>query len=1040
MNLSDIIPTADQIKLAQGIERELLQRRRTGSISGIVAITWAILQILISVRTHYIKNIGLFIINLFSGQWAKLIGPNSLSINGFAGLLVLIIAAGTYFLFRWTNFHLKEAVEPFRYTFWIDQFQPVAQTPGNRCILNNKDQFHLLHHDLMEWLNKRIKRFSLLNSDKDLLPDAKKNLTSHIHISGHYAIREKKDGNWIIQIMPRVRVGSIERPSTLANFVKFYLHEMKPQKNKGENSKLQKHSQKNIPEYDLRSDQYNQIVERVYSSIATEIYRQIKSDMKAKISLFPTGYLRAVALFHEAKDFERSNTIDSYDCAIELYRESMRYFDIANIKLISQCLMKIPLPILWRKERKFLYMDARTRIGYSRCIIYRRVISALSGRSKNPLFEIRNQLDEAINSLEKLHKKFKKGRIWKLLLLYKDRENNNKQTRAKNRKQLYSLMSYLTYPRDSFLRRSKPIFDKIRESLFDAHAVSALAYYYLGAIKKGKESLDDAQAVSPDLSVKDPLYLLASAEIEADLDKEILLFKQAADLAPDFEIAQYRLAYYSEMRFRLQNELTKTRANSVLNAYEDVLRINPGNIASLAAQGYLLWLLGNKEAKEKFEEGCDIKATVRQTFIGELNYGLARIAAEKGNFNTCYDKYIQAISSDPGIGAYSFTAGNLKYTSYYDYIGSSMLKKRYEPYKGSVLKKIKKLEDKIKNHEKTANKKKIRDNEEKEVSLKTLKVIRVFLLNDYGNACLNYFHRFGDREQLKKAINAYKQATKIDSENSIAHYNLHNAYAWRKDPNDNDSILKSLDKAENLASAWPVVLIASAQYRLAYVQDKILKMLEEACKEIEEALSMKIGLKDTEELLEDLLVEKGGKGIPEYSKVASKVTKPKKSNSIEEQEKIQKRVKHAIELYINANREKKEQVKNVLSKAHKIINRTKISSMFKGMGFKVDGEWVEALLSKKIEGDRLDENDVEALRIWANILSNNYQEEETIQEKTLRAAEKLSNYILTNYYPDDYEINMILQTMYKIKSCDYRFRLKFKKVTGQALRGYNGEL
>jgi hypothetical protein len=41
------------------------------------------------------------------------------------------------------------------------------------------------------------------------------------------------------------------------------------------------------------------------------------------MALFPTGSLRALARYNEAKDFETSNTIDAYDRALEMYRLSL---------------------------------------------------------------------------------------------------------------------------------------------------------------------------------------------------------------------------------------------------------------------------------------------------------------------------------------------------------------------------------------------------------------------------------------------------------------------------------------------------------------------------------------------------------------------------------------------------------------------------------------------------------------------------------------------------------------------------------------------
>ena len=58
-----------------------------------------------------------------------------------------------------------------------------------------------------------------------------------------------------------------------------------------------------VTECSVDVDSYKRIVERVYSRVATEIYRQIETDVQEKIDLFPTSYLRAVALYREAQDW-----------------------------------------------------------------------------------------------------------------------------------------------------------------------------------------------------------------------------------------------------------------------------------------------------------------------------------------------------------------------------------------------------------------------------------------------------------------------------------------------------------------------------------------------------------------------------------------------------------------------------------------------------------------------------------------------------------------------------------------------------------------
>src|SRR5204863_7235487 len=106
-------------------------------------------------------------------------------------------------------------------------------------------------------------------------------LGSHIASKGHYAIREVEKETWIIEVMPRVRIGPAESPWTLSPPVKYPLNVEEPK-------------------FALDADSYNQIVERVHSAVATEVYRQIEIDVRNKITVFPTAYLRAVALGYEA--------------------------------------------------------------------------------------------------------------------------------------------------------------------------------------------------------------------------------------------------------------------------------------------------------------------------------------------------------------------------------------------------------------------------------------------------------------------------------------------------------------------------------------------------------------------------------------------------------------------------------------------------------------------------------------------------------------------------------------------------------------------
>lgn len=771
-------------------------------IGAAVAIAGAIVQaIALASNGNFIENLGAFVTDLLKGRF------DQLPLNELVGLLILVIGFGTFFTIRYTSFLVKESQEPFRYTFWIEPFRLVTETPDKRISLAGLDRFHLLHHDLRERINQRITRFSLLEV-KD--SDSKRlDLASHVHVRGDFAVREDEDEKWVIQVMPRVMIGPPGSPETLAYPVKYLLSEKTGEGEKEEDNVLRE---------TLDADRYNQIVERVYSSIATEVYRQILSDVKGKLLLFPTNYLRYVALFYEAKDFERSNTVDAYDYALELYREAERYFEMRFLGRIDSFLLKIPL--LWRLVAKSQLMEARARIGYSRCLTYRRSISTLSGRRQNTLFETESELERAAGNLIELHNQI--NRKWKI---EKSSDGQENQDRTEEGDRYKTMAAFLTFPNDSALRRDRPIFDRQRHSLFDAFTVGALAYAELSAVRKAERFLENAKAVDPDLSQTDPLWLLAAAEIQPDLDGTLFLLRRATEMAPDFEIAQYRLANFSEMRLRARNEIGKDRVQSVIEEYDEVLRINPGNTGALAAQGYLSWLLEElEEARKKFEEGRELKASVRQTFIGEFNYGLARVAAEKGEFNKSYDLYQQAIADDPGVGAYSAVTGSRVISSYYAYVGQQMLQ-RYEEFR-------KRVEKRIQEHSRGVE---AGTNDERQVvSEKTLKTVHSFVLNDFGNAYLNYFHRSGDLSKLKEAILAYEEAIREYSENAVAYWNLDNAYAWEdavipygSTDRGQPRIENRLEKAERLAPSWPIVIAGSAKSTVESGQRLVQKLKED---------------------------------------------------------------------------------------------------------------------------------------------------------------------------------------------------------------------
>ena len=960
-------------------------------IGAIVGIAAAVLQVVLAVtKDGYIQNIGKLFDKVLSRDFTGLIGPNGVPASAVIGMAVLVVGIGIYFTFRWTSILAKESKEPFQYTFWIEPFKQVSGTPGDRFSLASSDRLNLLHHDLMERLSRRITRLSLLNINSDVPAEARNKLTSHINIRGDYAVREVHDGQWVIHVMPTIRIGPTGYPETLAEPVKIELS----------NGKQASHKPA------LAADTYNHLIERVYSIVASEIYRQILADVKNKSTLFPTSYLRAVALYYEGIDFERSNTIDAYDHAINLYRKSKRYFDIRLLGGLIKILVRIPVLPFWRLSRRSLLADAKTRIGLARSLIYRRIVSGLSGRNQNILFEIPAELNRVIANLTSLqnHETSRKWAIGKRRKAAKEIEKPRSLTQDEPYR---SLMGFLTFPFDSALKRGRDDFDQCRELLAEAYAVAALAYHHLDAPNEARRQLASARACNPDVNQKNHLWLLAAAEIETNINKKLLFLKQATEFAPDFEIAQYRFAHFSEMQLRMRGELRKERVERVIKLYEEVLTINPGNLGALLSQGYLYWLLRDwNTAEKKFNQGCDTKTISRQIFIGEFQYGLARIAVEKGKLDSAYELFDQAIAADPEVAAYApIQSLNLIHPKY-AYITLDVLK-QYEDFRRRAARTIER-------HVKAAQAAKpaITD------SQRPLKNLYSFILNDYGNACLNYFHRFGDLKQLTQSIEAYEAAITENKENFVAFFNLDNAYGWRNNMYFGKVFPKQredpLEQAVKLAPAWPAVLIESARRRLAIAREAIKKKREEIEKKEREL--------DDEVLREKRSLTKS-QGAPITAEVAphegrtdgssrSPNAVVKKSPGAKTPAVNSETTGGVQELHSQLEQLRKEVDKSIIKVkkelAPDITKRIMDGTKWSFVPRKVyEDVRVDELLATKIERDRLDDSDIAALEVWATILSTNVESAET-----LRAAEKLCAFVLS-YYPQRFETLRNLSAIYE---------------------------
>ena len=773
--------------MVQGIEGTLLRRRRLSVLGLALGVLGATLQVVIAVidRGYFKAVAGL------KDTLGKVIDGTADRgvLIGLLGLVLLAFGVAVYALLRWTRVLQKDSEEPFRYTVSLDPFTRVTAAAPADLKLKGEERLALLHYDLRERLDARIGRFSLLDRKHAAAPDAVSapaaaagstpaSSASHIHISGEYALRKNRANRWYIYVMPTVRLGPEGSPVAMAYSVSYDLGETNSQT--------------------LEPARYEQIVERVYSSVATEVYRKIDTDVRVKIEWFPTRHLRAVALFHEAQDMARSNTVDAYDRALDLYSSSQRFFDLAFLGGWRRQLVRLPFG--WQRHARYLQIRARVQIGYVRCQIYRQMIALQTGRKPNAIYEATWRMNGVIGDLLAVHAR----------LICGDREQSTAKAQV---------MGYFTFQRDRFSRAfmRRPLeadFLRQRRILFDAYTVAALAHAVLANTRLARERLDEAVAIDPTLRERDPVHLVAEAEISPDLGLRVKLLREATDLAPFFQIAQYRLAQTADLLFRDENQLTPIRVDNVLRQYDEVLRINPGNIAAIASKGYLYWLTDQRRAAEQcFREGIEFKSIVRETSIAELTYGLARTLAERGDYNEAFDQYMQSVAVDPDVAAWIIGSHSRTQGRYYSRISEAMVE-RYAEY-------ARRVKDAL-----------AAGSPPQGTPVDSVqRAVWSFVANDLANAHLNDYFRRGDPANLDAAWESL-QAADAHSHNPVVHFNLATAYEWRRSIGSIGSALRSMDRAVKLSPAWQAARVAQITYTLSpwslsALDDEIRKAEEE---------------------------------------------------------------------------------------------------------------------------------------------------------------------------------------------------------------------
>lgn len=729
--LLQLIPPSDLLSQIGGIEQGLRRGKRLRVAGLLLAASQAVILV---ANNEWLKAlVGL--------DWSQVADQLWL----LAPLFFLFVAL---FLTGWARVWLKESRAPFRYTFSVAPFEPMADgTP--------ETQLGFLRDDLLERISTRIPRLSRLDEPPAVTAPADspngRTVTgndeepiSHIHVSGAYAKRVRPPQlDALLEVTAWVRIGSASAPSNLAHPVKFSLRAARDRAVEGASGPG-----------GMTDQQYEEVLERVFFSVASEIYKRIQSDVRRKIELLPRRYFRAVAYFHEAEDYGRSNTLDAYDEAQRLYGDALRTYDptwgtpwsprararplrrTRHAATFGLQRTRRLLSHVWHRLGRIEILIARAHLGYANALLYRRILASQLGMSQNPIFETRPIAQRALKRLTEV----------------------------------------------------SPEVPGRDDSLFEAHVTLAFAFDQLGWAGEAEKQLGIAKSLDPARSNHDPRYLFAAALLEHHLLGSLRLLRRTVELEHSFEAAHFELARRMQTLWESQQELERNVAGSVASEYTSVLALNPGNLAAWANRAYMSWLLGGDDdladAREGYESGRQYKEIAREAFVVSIDWGLARVAAESGDFEAAYTHYINAVSA---LVAQGRSYDQFQYTA-----------QQVEPINDAVLKRFGAYRKKVETAFKSPPQGQLaRTTERVRCS------VMAFVHNDYGWACQQYYNRTGDERKLADARKAYQAAIDSNEDFALAYYNLHFASL---DEGGRDAASDGrhwLDKVHQYEPTWP---------------------------------------------------------------------------------------------------------------------------------------------------------------------------------------------------------------------------------------------
>lgn len=741
-SLKDLFPQKDLLDTVGDVETQLRARRRVGVVGWFAFAYTGVQAAVVVANTSSLGPAGAGAGSALQRYWPLLLA-----------LLLFVLAAA---LVVWYYVSLRASRHAFRFTFSIDGFEPLPNTPPLA-----DERLAYLAADLSERLARNITRLRLRDPDPD--GDASSGAQeSHVRIRGNYAVREQRwsedddDGGAarVLRVTVWIRVGTQGSAESLAHPVSV---DVQPEglaaSPVGATSSL-------------GPAQYEALLNRVYFHVASEVYKRVRADVRRRIRLLPTARLRVAACMAEADDYAGSPTFDAYSDAAEFYEEAIfayggRPTPRPPVQQLLHGARLLP-HALWSRSRSGLAWNvwsglarpelrtARAEVGYAAMTINRQMLAMLSGKRNVVVGLARACAERAEARLEAL-----------------------------------------------------PLTDEVRDARFDAKTALAIAWLRLDAPERARERLRQARALAPLRAETDPRYLLAQALQEADPRIARERFRHAVESNPaDDEIAQYLLAEACERvwRSRLVDGPDRETAALVCREYQRVLQINPGNLSASTAIGYIRWLLGEEQdlaaAEEAFRYGLEYKRVQRDTYVAELDYALARTLAEQGRFAEAYSHFTSAESAIEASGmAYgqaafaptSWRQGRqqaldpviqkpwTRSSAFHDYI-APLMRDRYTRYRDAV----------ARFHDQPSaaggdTSRRLRD------------VVYGWVLTDYGEACEAYSRRSGDAAWHERALDSLHRALEVDTWQVMARYDLY--CLERPDPEE-------MRRLESLAPQW----------------------------------------------------------------------------------------------------------------------------------------------------------------------------------------------------------------------------------------------